>query len=267
MKEILKAMKRREDILKRALSVARHNKRNYPEGHLRVSTQKGIPRYYRVIGDGNHTEEYISSKNLGLVQKLATKDYTESFIKVAEGELHRLDRMIRLFEKDNADIIYENLPYQRRAFVEPYIPNNEEYANRWESMEYDTNSYYEERKIYETRKGDKVRSKSEAILADMLLELGIPYHYEQALYLDNGAVRYPDFTLLQKSTRKEVFLEHFGLLDDEEYRNDAMRKLDEYRNFGIYPGKNLIITYESRVSPLDIKGIRKMLAEMFVSEA
>ena len=43
----------------------------------------------------------------------------------------------------------------------------------------------------------------------------------------------------------------------------AMEKMDLYRASGIYPGKNLIFTYETDDHPLDIKGMRKMLEELF----
>ena len=46
-------------------------------------------------------------------------------------------------------------------------------------------------------------------------------------------------------------------------RLKTMEKMDLYRASGIYPGKNLIFTYETEHNPLDIKGMRKMLIEMF----
>ena len=52
-------------------------------------------------------------------------------------------------------------------------------------------------------------------------------------------------------------------MGDAGYRMDAMEKMDLYRASGIYPGKKLIFTYETEEKPLDIKGIRKMLLELF----
>ncbi len=147
--------------------------------------------------------------------------------------------------------------------MNPYILTDELYSARWEAKAYRTNPFNPDGKIYETRKGEMVRSKSEAILADMLYELGIPYHYEQELRLKDKKLRYPDFTLLKVKTREEIYLEHFGLLDDEQYRASCIDKLDEYRNSGIYPGKNLLITVESKDNPLDIGGTRKMLKDIF----
>ena len=79
----------------------------------------------------------------------------------------------------------------------------------------------------------------------------------------NGKLKYPDFTLLKVRTREIIYFEHFGYMDDEGYRLKTMEKMDLYRASGIYPGKNLIFTYETEHNPLDIKGMRKMLIEMF----
>jgi hypothetical protein len=81
--------------------------------------------------------------------------------------------------------------------------------------------------------------------------------------LGSGKKAYPDFTLLNTKTREEVYFEHFGLLDDEDYRGQALRKLNEYRRSGIFPGKNLLFSYETEDNPLDIKGVREMLKVIF----
>ena len=53
-------------------------------------------------------------------------------------------------------------------------------------------------------------------------------------------------------------------MDDEDYRKENMYKLDLYRANGIYPGKNLIFTYETADNPLDINGIRRMLKDILL---
>ena len=77
----------------------------------------------------------------------------------------------------------------------------------------------------------------------------------------DGTIRYPDFTMLKVRTREVVYLEHFGRMGEEGYRRDTREKMDLYRASGIYPGKNLMFTYETDEFPLDINGARKMLTE------
>ena len=257
-------MQQRVKTLKTAIRAAEKEKTRLPNGRLRVSQTRNQIRYYHIESDNNHQGTYIPKSERDLAESLAQKEYNEQFLRYAHTELSRLERCIRLFSETNADLAYQNLDPRRRRLVEPYIIPDDEYAANWQSQTFKTNSFMPEAKIYDTKNGEKVRSKSEAILADLFMEYGIPYHYEQALYLKDKSVRYPDFTLLKIATREEIYLEHFGLLDDDEYRYKCLEKLDEYRHNGIYPGKNLLITYESEEFPLDIKGIRKMIKELFL---
>ena len=63
-----------------------------------------------------------------------------------------------------------------------------------------------------------------------------------------------------------IYHEHLGLMDNEEYRHANLIKLDEYRRNGIYPGKNLIITYEGDECYINIKEIKQMIQEIFEAD-
>ena len=262
MEDYIKSMKNRMEDLKKAISAAQKAAPRFPEGRMRVSQTGKQVRFYHVGKSDDSSGVYITKENRALVKALAQKDYNEKFLKKARAELSKLECSVRALSGASADIAYQTLDPRRSRLVTPYLITNDLYADRWKSQPYKTNPYMPESKLYDTNNGEKVRSKTEAIIADMLLELGIPYRYEQELKLGGDAVRYPDFTLLEIKTRKEIYLEHFGLLDDEDYRNKCLHKLDEYRNNGIYLGKNLLITYESADCPFDIKGTRKMIRDL-----
>ena len=260
----LELMKQRAAVLKRMIKAAEKEKDCFPEGHMRISQDKGRTRYYYVNSASDNSGIYITKDKLTLAAALAQKEYNEQFISKAGLELSRLENSIRLLSKSDTDEIYLKLDPRKKKFIEPYILTDDQYAIKWLEQPYKASQFKPEAKIYDTRKGEKVRSKTEAILADLFLDLGIPYRYEQALPLSDRCIRYPDFTLLKKATREEIYLEHFGLIDDEEYRNNCLIKLDEYRNGGIYLGKNLLITYECSWSPFDIAGTRRMIEEIFL---
>ena len=75
-----------------------------------------------------------------------------------------------------------------------------------------------------TLKGDRVRSKSEQIIADRLFINNIPYKYEYPIEI-NGIIYHTDFRILRMSDRKELFYEHFGKMGDEQYANDNIRSI------------------------------------------
>jgi len=109
--------------------------------------------------------------------------------------------------------------------------------------------YHAEELKHVTARGEKVRSKSELVIANQLAARGIPYGYEVALSID-GSTIYPDFTI-ERETGERYFWEHAGMLADANYRERWDQKRHWYTQHGIYPadeggGPNgtLIATYD-----------------------
>lgn len=117
-----------------------------------------------------------------------------------------------------------------------------------------------------TERGERVRSKSEKIIADKLYMLGIPYRYEYPLILEGNIKVYPDFTILKMPERKAVYLEHFGMMDDTDYVTKAIHKLNTYEKNRIYLGVNLFITFETSKKPLNIRALDEIINELWVEE-
>ncbi|MCR5188057.1 MAG: hypothetical protein K6C97_03910 [Treponema sp.] len=62
-------------------------------------------------------------------------------------------------------------------------------------------------------------------------------------------------------TRAEFYWEHFGLMDDSDYSDNAAGKLRLYTENGILPGRNLIITMETKNDPISTRCIDKIINE------
>lgn len=90
--------------------------------------------------------------------------------------------------------------------------------------------------------GDLVASKSEEIIANTMYAYGVSYQYEKELVI-NGTALKPDFTV-QRPDGSAVLWEHAGLLDQEDYERQFVRKLELYRQAGYTQMKNLIVTYD-----------------------
>ncbi len=263
MVNLIKIAKARQKMLKNALRIAEKEAKTFPEGRLRVSKAGKQLRYFKVTKSKDSSGEYIPVDNRKLVKELAQKEYNSQFRKLAVGEYERLEKFIRKEETKNANLAFSKLSPTRKALVEPYILTDEMYARMWQDEYGGGNGLFPEDKRFATKRGEKVRSKSEAILADMFYDFGIPYHYEKPLVLNSGRTKYPDFTLLNIETREEIYWEHLGMLDDYDYRVDNLKKLNEYRENGVFSPKNLIVTCEIPEVPLDISGIRTMVSELF----
>ncbi len=234
-----------------------------PEGKVRVSTRRGKDQFYLCQSSGRINGRYLKKEERSLAEKLVCKDYADRLIRRIDKELRLISTYMQTLECENPNNVYEMLIKQRQKIVQPILLSPEQYAERWMKQAYEANPAFSDQRLYETKRGEKVRSKSELMFANLYHELDIPYRYESKLTLRDGTVRYPDFTLLDVRHRRFVFHEHFGLMDDTEYREACLRKLDLYRRNGVYLGVNLIATFEGKGSELNMREIRQMMRALF----
>src|SRR3546814_20689982 len=103
---------------------------------------------------------------------------------------------------------------------------------------------YESGKIHEALSGDKVRSKSEVIIANLLHQAGIPFTYEEPLYAEDGSFFLPDFTL--RVGGEKYLWEHWGMMSDEGYSAHRQKKKAWYENN--FPGRLLETLACSQIS-------------------
>lgn len=88
-----------------------------------------------------------------------------------------------------------------------------------------------------------MRSKSEFMIASLLDEHSIPFHYETLLFLGEHSV-YPDFTIKNPYTGKFIIWEHFGILGDLDYVKKMEEKMALYYKHGYRAFDNFIFTFE-----------------------
>ena len=148
--------------------------------------------------------------------------------------------------------------------VEPVLLSDAEFARRWLAVPYKGKGFEAGAPDLRTMNGERVRSKSEVIIADALERSGIPYKYESPRELSDGGVRvYPDFTCLNLRTRKEVLWEHLGMMDNPEYASMAVKKISSYLKNGFVLGVNLIVSMECSEKPLNHTEVRKIIQGIF----
>ena len=123
---------------------------------------------------------------------------------------------------------------------------------------------FPENKVFETTNGEKVRSKAEWMIAEKLTKNGIPYQYEFPVTLRGYGVVRPDFRCFHVRKRKVILWEHQGRMDDGEYANAAIRKVNAYEESGFFAGENLILTSETATSPLTPAAVDRWIQKMFL---
>lgn len=231
-------------------------------GRLRIGHTKGYTQYYQCADGFGDRGKYLRKKDKKLISTLADKDYYKKIIQTAQSQKDWIEETLRKIPKEDLHEIYEGNS-ERRKLISPYFLTDEEYIRKWENVEYTGKGFEEGSAEIYTEKGERVRSKSEKIIADKLYKMHLPYRYEYPLKLKGFGTIYPDFTILNVRTRKEIILEHFGMMDNPQYCSSALDKLSEYTMNGYFLGENLIISYETSVKPIDTKNLQKIIERYF----
>ena len=260
-KLIVSSLTIRKNLLEKELTKLRktNNKHNIVEDEfLKVSRRKNSVQYYVVKYGNEKRKKYITKSNLSIAKSIAQRDYEKQVIKTIEEEIKCIDRFIKGMPKFTFEEVYDKLVEGRKALVNPVIMTDEEYAKSWQEQRFVAKKIEAGTVGYETQRGEIVRSKSEVIIADALFFAKIPYHYEKPLKVGNRTV-YPDFTVLNVKTRKEYYWEHLGLLDDEDYLNSFLVKMDSYQKNGVRSGEKLILTKETKKHPLNTANVKEMI--------
>ena len=237
-----------------------------PAGSLKIQRRAGRIYYYHQYQDEKtsmHKKKYILRKDENLARNLAQKGYYAKIKPIIERQIDALARFEKEYRKYELDDEFEKLVEERRKLIHPISMSTKMKIEQWHNEEYDTNQKYAEGLIFETENGEMVRSKSEMIIANALLHSShILYKYERPIEIfihGKASVFYPDFTTLNIDTGEQKYWEHAGRMDDPNYANDFVKKINIYAENNIVLGKDLIVTYETRDNPLSMRTVKAML--------
>ena len=248
--------------IEKIIKIKEKNLENAPNGRLRISIEENNTRYYFRHEGGNTNGKYLRNPNTTLVKQLAQKTYDEKILKNLKTESFYLNKLCQFYKKNDVNCIFQKLTEERKKLVEPITLENDKYAQKWlqeKEKNLENTSLPPSDKDFFTDKGEHVRSKSEVIIANILNRMGVPYYYEFPLKLKNNVTVHPDFCCLNLRTRKEIFWEHFGLMDDNNYSNNAVKKIRNYTENGYFAGDSFIYTMETSDQTLNTKEIEKIV--------
>ncbi len=312
--QIIADLENRLTQLKQVLVATQKRLANTPQGHLRVSQKGHNPEFYQITEPGDTHGSYIPQTKLPLARRLAQKDYDSRLIKMLKQEIRALQKYLAqtkggdcckasgassgrgISPGSTLTALYTKLCPARQSLVTPITFTDAQYAAQWQAVSWTGLPFSPDSPDYTTARGERVRSKSEVIIADTLARHGIPYRYEYPLELNYrrngrggtsrsdlgdtsthgadtvnsetsyrpGRTVHPDFLCLNVRTRAEFYWEHFGLMDDGDYLERTLVKLKEFAENNILPGKNLIFTMESASCPLSTRQIENLINEFLL---
>lgn len=266
--ELIKESERLRDIIAYSEKVIT----KAPKGNVRVSICKNSKQFYyqekssddasvKSNTSKSHNGRYMKKEERELAVRVIEREYYEKLLLICIKRKKEIDKVIEMLKLTEPIKVYETMPKAKRECFTPMVLSDEMYREKWERVIYEGKEFPEDYPEIYSDRGERVRSKTEKIIADKLYKEGIPYRYEEPYKLDKYGIVYPDFKILDVNNRQEIILEHFGMMDDEDYTSKALKKIKMYERQGLVLGKNLMITYETSTEPFDSRLFERMLRE------
>ncbi len=239
-------------------NISKRNK-NAPKGSLRIINKWNKHQYYHRINPSDPQGKYIPRKDQITAIRLAQKDYDNKALKALLTQQQAIGQFLAKFDPELVNHVYENLCDARKELVTPVYLDDKRFIEEWQNVTYTRLGFKDTDPEYYTAKGERVRSKSEILIADSLFRHGVPYLCEYPVY-DNGVIfAAPDFKCLNVRLRKEYYWEHLGKLGDQDYVNRNANKFEKYTLSKDFDESSLILTFETETHPLNTKVIEEKI--------
>ena len=238
-----------------------------PSGIIHIVNSGKRVQFYLRDDKSDKSGKYIRKSDAKTIRTFLQKSYDEKVMKLLNVESKSLEIFLKKSDNITKKIqqLYSVFPLEIKQYVDPIDMSDDDYTASWLRIPYQGKTIPDYIPVYQTNHGEMVRSKSELTIANKLADKGIPYKYECPLTLSNGTTIYPDFTILDVRTRKEIYWEHRGLMDDREYARQAVFKMKSMMKDGMILGKNLIITEETTANPLGTNEIDAVIMNYFTT--
>jgi hypothetical protein len=260
--KIAESIMRRRAEMERVIVERERSLTIAPEGNLRILKNGNFVQYYKK-DSSDDTCVYLKRKEDFLAASLAQKAYDVKVVDELKAEIKVMDKFLDNYHPERIDKIYTSLQYYRKRLIHPTRLLEKDYIERWMGVAYEKAPFDEGSPDFFSAKGERVRSKSEVMIADALSRHHIPYRYEYPIEIPGIGTVHPDFTCLNVRERKEYIWEHNGMMSNSNYAEYAVSKIEKYAMTGYLQGKNLILTFETSSYPLTSRviecNIRKYL--------
>lgn len=219
-----------------------------PKKHSFTAKRKNGQTYFSmyVKSDGKRGRKYLGKSNsISFVNEFKSA-YNDMLLKILKADLKLLNEFKKKFRPFSpADVKSELSPCVQKLSTPSFFSEKMKELFSWANENYPRNTReFGKQKIY-AKDGRRVRSKSECIIYNALLDAGIPFRYDSLFPLmdplNDISQKAPDF-LFKCFDGTYIIWEHAGMLGDAGYASDFSDRLRIYTVNGYELNVNLFIT-------------------------
>ena len=250
------------------------------EGILMCQKHNGFVRWMRRYKSGGTVcYQAVRKKDREQAERLALNHYRIVMMETIQEKIAEIDRFMQGCQgtgkteklpsagasellrtlhnppRRPVDFLRQGSPYSELLL--PYLRQEYSWVIDWFQSEYKKNTDKQEKLVFDTEAGIKVRSKSEVLATNRLRRSGVLFHYEEQLVLP-GDVVFPDW-LIPLSKAEQIAWEHNGAMDIQGYNYRTRGKVVSYLEGQWLPGVNMIDTYESREHPFSEEDVEYVM--------
>lgn len=205
--------------------------------------------YYRHFASNPDKRAFVGDESSKKVKLIKKYHFMKLLAHEVEHDLNLLTRTLQRFHDISFESITAKLP---RTYVDLDALNPDDYSfqrlKEWAFSKYASNSHPFTSGISYACDGTAVRSKGECIWYDALIRNGISFLYEPIIKMTGLSGKTytfcPDFVIRCRDG-KLLFIEHLGMIGEDEYASKCMKKLQEYLDCNYIIGDNLILTSDT----------------------
>lgn len=192
--------------------------------------------------------------------------------KLALREMVKHDlKLLLSFKRDYKEISENNVMDELSPCVKHvsvlnnYLPDLQK-LREWAAENYEKNTAPFGYKVIRAKDGTRVRSKSECIIYNALLDAGIPFRYDPVIKFmrknEYNEIEYisksPDFQIMCPDG-SFILIEHGGLITSSDYTKDLVSKVQLYLSNGYILGYSLFVTGDSVDGGIDSFEISRLI--------
>ena len=248
-----------ERRLKKITRDAERRIRQAPQGNVRIVKSENRVQFFHRTDPKDTSGHYIRVEDRSIAVELIQKKYDQQVCAAVRKQSSAIAAFLKCYDPEAVKRVYERQSDVRKENIVPVELPDQEFINNWQFQKYEAKQFTDMLPEHYTSRGERVRSKSEVMIADALYRAGIAYKYECPLNL-GGRVIHPDFTVLKVSDREEIYWEHLGMMDNPDYCQNALQRIRLYEANDINPGRKLVLTMETSSMPVNLTVINRMIA-------
>ena len=241
----------------------------YEGWHLeRIRTLKSGVSYYIATISGKPGKRYLGNDRHPDVINVKKLQYAKEALCALSGNIRLLEMLTENYIDTDYKTINSRLPatyrtditkMESRAFETSFPEEAISWKRELELEKSKYPPYRPEQLKHPALDGTLMRSKSEVIIANIMLMAGIPFVYEVPMFID-GQMLLPDFKILSLVDLKTVIIiEHQGMVFVDDYAGKFIRSIKLYLKSEWMPNHNLFFTFDNAKETLDVRQVMSVL--------